>query len=171
MFDIISHDRNATQSHSQISLHFLLAGYKFQKWTITSVNKDVKKLEPSNIAGGNVKFCSCCRKNLTAPQQVKYIITIVIFAVQLLNHVRLFAVLWKHTRLPCPSPTPRACSNSCPLCQWCYATISSSVVPFSSHLQSFPASGSFPMSWLFASGGQSIGASASASVLSMNIQS
>ena len=73
-------------------------------------------------------------------------------------------------RLPCPSPTPWACSNSCPLSRWCHPTISSSVVPFSFCLQSFPASGSFPMSGLFASGGQSIGASASASVLPMNIQ-
>ena len=76
----------------------------------------------------------------------------------------------EHARLPCPSPTPRACSNSCPLGQGCHPTISSSVVPFSSHLQSFPASGSFPVSQLFASGGQSIGVSASASVLPMNIQ-
>ena len=69
-----------------------------------------------------------------------------------------------------PSPTPRVNSNSCPLSQWCHPTISSSVVPFSSHLQSFPASGSFPISQFFTSGGQSIGASASASVLPMNIQ-
>ena len=62
----------------------------------------------------------------------------------------------QHTRLPCPSPTPRACSNSCPLSRWCHPTISSSVVPFSSCLQSFPASGSFQMSQLFASSGQSI---------------
>ena len=76
----------------------------------------------------------------------------------------------KHARLPCPSPTPGACSNSCPLSRWCHPTISSFVVPFSSFLQSFPASGSFPTSQLFASGGQSIGVSASASVLPMNIQ-
>ena len=76
----------------------------------------------------------------------------------------------QHTRLPCPSPTPRACSNSWPSSQWCYPTISSSVIPFSSHLQSFPASGTFQMSQFFASGGQSIGASASASVLPINIQ-
>ena len=76
----------------------------------------------------------------------------------------------KHTRLPCLSPTPGACSNSCPLSQWCHPTISSSVVPFSSCLQSFPASGSFPVSLFFTSGGQSIGAPASASILSMNIQ-
>ena len=77
--------------------------------------------------------------------------------------------LW-HTMPPCPSPTPGVNSNSCPLSQWCHPTISSSVIPFSSCLQSFPASGSFPMSQFFASGGQSIGASASASVLPMNIQ-
>ena len=73
----------------------------------------------------------------------------------------------QHSRLPCPSPTPRACSNSCPLSQWCHPSISSSVVPFSSHLQSFPASGSFQMSQFFASGGQRIGVSAS--VFPMNI--
>ena len=75
----------------------------------------------------------------------------------------------QHTRLPCLSPTPRACSNSCPLSRWCHPTISSSVVPFSFCLESFPASGSFPVSQFFPSGGQSIGASASASVLPMNI--
>ena len=76
----------------------------------------------------------------------------------------------QHARPPCPSPTPGACSNSWPLNQWCHWTVSSSVVPFSSCPQSFPASGSFQMSQFFASGGQSIGASASASVLPMNIQ-
>ena len=76
----------------------------------------------------------------------------------------------QQTRLPCPSPTPRACSNSCPSSQWCYPTISSSVICFSSCPQSSPASGSFPKSQFFASGGQSIEASASASVLPINIQ-
>ena len=76
----------------------------------------------------------------------------------------------QQARPPCPSPTPRACSNSCPLSQWCRPTISSSVVPFSSHLQPFPAPGSLPKSQFFSSGGQSIGASVSASVLQMNIQ-
>ena len=76
----------------------------------------------------------------------------------------------QHARLPCPSPTPRACSNSCPSSRWCHPTISSSVVPFSSCLQSFPASGSFQMSQFIASGGQSIGVSASTTVLLMNIQ-
>ena len=76
----------------------------------------------------------------------------------------------QHARLPCPSPSPRACSNSCPLSRWCHPTILSSVSSFSSCLQSFPASGSFLMSWLFTSGGQSIGVSASASEFPMNIQ-
>ena len=76
----------------------------------------------------------------------------------------------QHSRLPCPSPIPEACSNSCPLSWWCHPTISSSIIPFSSCLQSFPASGSFPMSHFFASCGQSIGASDSASVLPMIIQ-
>ena len=76
----------------------------------------------------------------------------------------------QHSRLPCPSLSPRVCSNSCPLSWWCHPTISSSVTPVSSCPQSFPASGSFPVSWLFTSGALSIGASALASVLPMNIQ-
>ena len=76
----------------------------------------------------------------------------------------------QHARLPCPSPTPRAYPNLCPLSHWYHPTISSSVVPFSSCLQSFPASGSLQMRQFFASGGQSIGVSASSSVLPMNIQ-
>ena len=76
----------------------------------------------------------------------------------------------QHTRLPCPSLSPRVCSKSCPLSQWCHPTISSSVTPFSACPQSFPALGSFQMSQFFTSGGQSIGVSASASVHSMNIQ-
>ena len=76
----------------------------------------------------------------------------------------------QHTRLPCPSPSPRVCSNSCPLRSWSYPTISASVIPFFSCSQSFPASRSFPLRQLFASGGQNIGVSTSASVLPMNIQ-
>ena len=76
----------------------------------------------------------------------------------------------QHARLPCPSPTPRVHPNPYPLSRWCHPTISSSVVPFSSCPQPFPTSGSFQMSQLFASGGQSIGPSASTSVLPMNIQ-
>ena len=92
-------------------------------------------------------------------------------SVQSFSHVRLFATPWTASCWPpCPSPTPGIYSNSCLLSRWCHPTISSSVVPFSSCLQSFPASGSFQMSQFFASGGQSIGVSASASVLPMNIQ-
>ena len=76
----------------------------------------------------------------------------------------------QHARHPCPSSTPKAYAISCPLSRWCHPTISSSVIPFSSHLQSFPASGSFQMSQFLTSGGQSTGVSPSASVLPMNIQ-
>ena len=76
----------------------------------------------------------------------------------------------QHTRLPWPSPSPGVCSNSCPLSQQCHPTILSSVTPFSSFPQSFPESGSFPMSWLFTSGSQSTGASASSSVFPISIQ-
>ena len=90
------------------------------------------------------------------------------------SHSVMSNSLWPHwlphARPSCPSPTPGAGSNSCPLGQWCHPTISSSVIPFFSHLQSFPASGSFPMSHLFISGGQRIGVSASTSVLPLNIQ-
>ena len=90
------------------------------------------------------------------------------------NLLQLCPTLWthelQHARLSYPSPSPRVYLNSCPLSRWCYPTISSSVTPFSFCPPSFSASGSFPMSQLFSSGGQSIGASASASVLPMNIQ-
>ena len=90
------------------------------------------------------------------------------------SHLVLWDSLWphgvQHSRPSCPSPIPRAYSNSCPLSWWCHPTISSSVIPFSSCLQSFPASGSFLMSQFFASGGQNIGASATVSVLPVNIQ-
>ena len=91
--------------------------------------------------------------------------------VQLLNRVLLFRPHWLwHARLPCPSPTPGACSDSCLLSRWCHPTISFAVALFCSCLWSFSASGSFPMSQLFPSSGQSIGVSASASVLPMNSQ-
>ena len=90
-------------------------------------------------------------------------------SVQSLCCIQLFVTAWTAAcQVPCPSPTPGACSNSCPLSQWCYPTILFSVIPFFSSLQSFPASGPFPLSWLFTSDGQSIGASAS--VLPMNIK-
>ena len=88
----------------------------------------------------------------------------------LCNPMDIMDPMDRYARPPCPSPTPRVYSDSCPLSRWCHPTISTSVVLFSSCLQSFPASGSFQMSQFFVSGGQSIGASASASVLPMNIQ-
>ena len=90
------------------------------------------------------------------------------------SHSVMSDSLWphelQHAMPPCPSPVPGVCSNSCPLSWWCYPTISSSVIPFSSHIQSFLASGSFQMSELFTSGDESIGVSASASVRPTNIQ-
>ena len=92
----------------------------------------------------------------------------------LFSHLVMSNSLWphglQHARLPCPSLSLGACSNSCPLSWWCHPTISSSAIPFSSCLRSFPASGSFLVSQLFTSGGQSIRVSASASVLPLNIQ-
>ena len=97
-----------------------------------------------------------------------------VWVVVVFSHSVVSNSLWphgqQHARLPCPSPFPRIFFNSCPLSQWCHPTISSSVIPFSSCLQSLQASGSFLMNQLFASGGQNIGASASKSVLPMNIQ-
>ena len=102
---------------------------------------------------------------------IKLTANTVISSIQSFSHVWLFVTPWTAAcQASCPSPTLGACSNSCPLNLWCHPTISSSVMLFSSHLQSFSASGSFQMSQFFTSGGQSIGASASASVLPMNIQ-
>ena len=99
---------------------------------------------------GSMDFCCCCAVTQLCPTLQPHGL--------------------EHARFTCPSPSPRACSNSCTLSQWRHPTISSSAPPFSSCLQSFPASGSFPVSQLFESGGQSTGASASASVLPVNIQ-
>ena len=108
-------------------------------------------------------------KIITCPPKLSFLFVVVF---QLLNHIRLFATwwTWKHARLSCSSLSLRVSSNSCTLCQQCHPNISSSVTPLSFCPQSFPASGSFPMSLLFASCGQSIGTSASASVLPVNIQ-
>ena len=100
----------------------------------------------------------------------RYVIGFVVVVLESLRHVWLQPHGLQHARLPCRSLSPGVCSNSCPLSQWCYLTISSSAAPFSFCLQSFPASGSFPMSQLLASGGQRTGGSNSASVLPMNIQ-
>ena len=121
--------------------------------------------------------CACistCDFTSTLIREAFLIIPIEISGASQFSHSVMSNSLWshglQHSGLPCPSPTPRTCSNSCPLSQWGHPTISSSVIPFSSRLQSFPKSGSFLMSWLFSSGGQSIGTSASASVLPMNTQ-
>ena len=117
--------------------------------------------------GSNLYSCaSCIGRWVLFPTSATWEAPLFLFSlVQSFSHIRLFATHGlQHTRLPCPSPTPRACSNSCPSHQCCHPTISSSVIPFFSCLQSFPASGSFPMSRFFASVGQSIGVSASASV-------
>ena len=99
---------------------------------------------------------------------------LIIFSSVQFSHSVVSDSLWpydpQHARLPCSSPTPGVYPNSCSLSWWCHPTISSSAVPFSSHPQSFPVSGSFHMSQLFTSGGQSIGVSASTSVLPMNTQ-
>ena len=105
---------------------------------------------------------------------VRWLFIVVLILLSLFTHSVVPYSLQPHglqrPRFPCPSPSPGGCSNACPLSRWCHPTISSSVVPFSSCPHSFPASWSFPMSRFFISGGQSIGASASASVLPMNIQ-
>ena len=114
-----------------------------------------------SLTGGN-----CVVKNILL-KNIRY-------SINQLSCSVLLDSLWphglQHTSLPCPSPTPGACSNSCPSSRWYHPTISFSVVPFSSCLQSFPASGSFQMSHFFTSGDQSIGVSALTSVLPMNIQ-
>ena len=109
------------------------------------------------------------RSSMKAPWGNSIAISSVLFSLSVVSN-SLRPHESQHTRPPCPSPTPGVHPNSCSLIQWCHPTISSFVVPFSSRLQSFPASGSFQMSQFFAWGGQSIGVSAPASVLPMNIQ-
>ena len=107
--------------------------------------------------------------HLGSPNPYPFVLASVQFSPSVVSDC-LFSHRLQHARPPCPSTTSGVYSNSCPLSQWCQPTISSSVVPFSSCLQSFPTSGSFQMSWFFASSDQTIGVSASASVLPMNIQ-
>ena len=120
------------------------------------------------------RWISCvhfCLLSYTRSYNLKHLWHPQFSSVQLLSCVRLLQPHGlQHARLPCPSPSPKAYSNSCPSHWWCHPNISSSAIPFFSRFQSFPASGSFPMSQFFVSGGQSIGASASTSALPMNIQ-
>ena len=122
----------------------------------------------------NVHFINLLCKFPWISFQAFIIMLKVCFSVVQFSHSVVSESLWahglQHDRPPCPSPTPRVCSNSCPLSQWCHPTISSSVIPFSSCPPSFSASGSFPVSQICTSSGQSIGASASASVLPVNLQ-
>ena len=149
------------------------AGSLFCWWQDSNTNEEERACGSCRIIlrwGQQGKRCHCHLENkdgsswsLTEASSVQF------------SHSIMSDSLWPHglhhARLPCPSPAPRACSDSCPLSQWCHPTISSSVIPFSSCPQSFPASGSLPISlFLFPSGGQSIGVSSSASVLPMNIQ-
>ena len=123
--------------------------------------------------GGRMDTCICMAESLRCSPETITTLFIGCQSVQfsssvLSDSLQLHGLV--HARPPCPSPTPGVCSNSCPLNRCCHPTISSSVIPFSSHLQSFPALGSFQMSQFFTSGSQSIGVSASASILPMNIQ-
>ena len=122
--------------------------------------------------GGEGFFLSCTRKHLQDGRWDKHVRKD--DDQYQFSHSGMSNSLWphelQHTRPPSPSPNPGVHPNPCPLSRWCHPTISSSVIPFFSHTQSFPASGSFPMSQLFVSGGQNIGVSASTSVLPMNTQ-
>ena len=134
-------------------------------WVGKSWNQEILELDVGINGKGVVQDDS------QFPAIAEWVSSVQFSSVQSLSHVRLFATPWlQHTRLPRPSLTPGVYLNSCPLSWWCHPTISSSIIPFSSCLQSFSASGSFQMSHLFASGGQSVGVSASTSVLPVNIQ-
>ena len=120
--------------------------------------------------GTRVSCVFCVGRHVLYHRATGKTISFLVVVVKSLSHVRLFAIHGLQcSRLPCPSLFTRVCSNSCPLSQSCHPTISFSVAPFSSCPQSFPASGSFPMNQFFASGGQSTGVSASASVFPMTM--
>ena len=137
-----------------VGCHFLLQG--------SSWNRDQTHVSPSSCKAGGFFTTDPHRKPSTHFSTVQFSCSVVS------DSLRPHGL--QHARPPCPSPTQGGYSNSCPLSWWCHPTIWSSIVPFSSHLQSLPASGSFLMSQFFASGSQSIGASASAWVLPLNIQ-
>ena len=142
---------------------------------------DCKKIKPANLKAMTNLWKSVLKsRDITLPTNVHIVKAMAFPAVMYECELLLFSssVLssslrphgLQHTRLHCPLPSPRACSNSCQVSRWCHPTISFSVIPLSSCFQSYPVPGSFLMSQFFTSGGQSIGASASASVLSMTIQ-
>ena len=161
---LLGTEMNLPQSHQA----FILRG------TLTYLHTTVLTGRMSGLDGPTIDTIKCDREKYEAVigKSEKLLGGDRIWVVvQLLSHVHLFATPWTAAHQAFLSFTISwTCSNSCPLSWWCHPTISSSVIPFSSCLQSFSASGSFPMSQLFISGGQSTGASASASVLPMNIQ-
>ena len=135
-------------AHTYSPTHNMSSFWRDQRWALSKFKgkSEEKSLNSYRISFSSVQFSCSAVSNSLPPQELQ------------------------HAMPSRPSPTPGVHSTSCPLSRWCHPTISSSVVPFSSCSQSFPASGSFPMSQLFTSGGQSIGVSASASVLPMNTQ-
>ena len=154
--------RSDPRHHSLTSLCFVISQSERGAWAEPSLWRWSVKNQPDQGEGLDLRGC-----NRRLRDRWGWSISLV----QSLSWVWLFATPWTLARqASLPSPTPRVSSNTYPLNWWCQPTISSSVVSFSSRLQSFPVSGSFPMSQFFSSGGQSIGISASASVLPMNIQ-
>ena len=148
-------------------LHFFSTDVDFQFWDYKNNLKWIERIYKKE------KWTPCCLPHYTSTKL--FFLRISQVSVQFSLVAQSCPTLWdphepQHTRLPFPSLSPRVCSNSCPLSQWCHPTISSSVTPFS-YPQSLPASVSFPVNWLCVSGGQNIGASASASFLPVNIQS
>ena len=144
--------------------------------TIVHNVQDEKKLSSEVVTEYNCSGITACFKSTDKRTSTMFMwqFSSVQFSSVQFSHSVVSNSLWhhelQHARPPCPSPTPGVHSNPCPSSQWCHSTISSSVIPFSYCPQSFPASGSFQMSQLFASGGQSIGVSASTPVLPMNTQ-
>ena len=159
---------------SPSSEHLALISFRMDWLDLLAVQRTLKSPTPQFKSVNSSALSFLYNPTLTSIHQAQNV-TGLFVVVELLSCVRLFGLQHgqphglQHPRFPCPSSFPRACSSSCPLSRWCHPTISSSVVPFSC-LQSYPASGSFLMSWLFTSVGQSDGASTSASVLPMNIQ-
>ena len=158
-----TYKKGSHSSHQQVIVYIILLYYLyFKKQQLTCLGTNVCLLYL-------VLLCHLSRSRSKA-RQLLIGYSLKPSSVQF-RHSVMFNCLWphglQHTRLSCPLPIPRVCSNSCPSNRWCHPTISSSVVPFSSCLQSFPASESFLMSQVFASGGQSIGVSAVCDCLSL----
>ena len=167
-------DYTHTHTHTHTHLH-IVKNTCCLKLCEISFSRDSRWFLSINKIKSYHFYCLCLWKHykLHMIDQIELIYICIYSSVQF-SHSVVSDSLWphepQHARPPCPSPTPRVYANPCPSSRWCHPTISSSVVPFSSCPQSFPASGSYQMSQLFASGGQSIGVSASKSVLPVNTQ-